>query len=106
MTEVTERPQTPTRPVEHGAYRAWLRTGAREDWVDRAADHVGAWLRSKDQRLDVDLSRGDGVHMVAVKTIIVRHQINSGKSAFRLAMVEGVPGSRYNETSLAHEEWE
>ena len=103
MTEVTERPQTPTRPVEHRAYRAWLRTGARENWVGRAAAEVGAWLRSKDRRLEVDQSRGDGVYMVAAKT---RHHLNSGKSGFRFAMVDGVPGSRYNEAPLAHEEWE
>jgi len=97
MTAVTEQPQALTRPVEYGAYRAWLRTEAGPDWVDRAVDQVGAWLRGKDRRLDVDLSRG-GVHLVAGKTITVRHHLNGGQSAFRFTMVEGVPGSRYTTT--------
>lgn len=91
--------QAPARtPVEHGAYRAWLRTEAGPDWVDRAVDQLGAWLRAKDRRLDVDLSR-DGAHHIAGKTITVRRHHNGGQGAFRFTMVEGVPGSRFTTTA-------
>lgn len=99
MSTTTAPVQAPARtPVEHGAYRAWLRTEAGPDWVDRAVDQLGAWLRAKDRRLDIDLSR-DGVHQVAGKTLTVRRHHNGGQGAFRFTMVEGVPGSRFTTTA-------
>jgi hypothetical protein len=99
MSTVTAPAQAPTRAsVEHGAYRAWLRTEAGPDWVDRAVDQIGAWLRRKDRRLDVDLSR-DGTHMVAGKTMTVRRHTNGGQGAFRFTMVEGLPGAQFTTTA-------
>lgn len=90
--------RTSARP-DHGAYRAWLRTEAGAEWIERAVDQVGAWLRAKDERLDVDLSR-DGARLVAGKTITVRRHSNGGQDAFRFTMVEGSAGRRFTTTVM------
>ncbi|WP_251153695.1 hypothetical protein [Cellulosimicrobium sp. Marseille-Q4280] len=99
MSTATAPTQAPTRTsVEHGAYRAWLCTEAGPDWVARAVDQLGAWLRRKDRRLDIDLSR-DGTYPVAGKTLTVRRHTNGGQGAFRFSMVEGLPGAQFTTTA-------
>ncbi|MDM8086425.1 hypothetical protein QUV83_16760 [Cellulomonas cellasea] len=98
----TFAPAPPARPrsnLDHGAYRTWLRTGVGPGWVDRAVDQLGAWLRGKDRRLDVDLS-SDGVHLVAGKTLTVRRHNKGGQDAFRFTMAEGPVGRRYTTTVM------
>ncbi|MFC4616823.1 hypothetical protein ACFO3K_19000 [Cellulomonas algicola] len=98
-TVVTAPPARTSAAPGHSAYRTWLRTDAGAEWIDRAVDQVGAWLRGKDGRLDVDLSR-DGTHMAAGKTLTVRRHGNGGQDAFRFTMVEGPSGRRFTTTVI------
>lgn len=100
MSTVAAPAQVPIRaPFEQGTYRAWLLTEAGTDWVDRAVDQVSAWLRGKDRRLDIDLSR-DETHVIAGKTLAVRRHHKGGQSAFQFTMVEGPAGHTYTTTAM------
>lgn len=100
MTTVVPAPPVRTSAApDHRAYRTWLRTEAGPAWVERSVDQVGAWLRGKDWRLDVDLSR-DGTHLVAGKTLAVRRHHKGGQDAFRFTMVEGPVGRRFTTTVM------